>query len=250
MTNKKINEIYDKATVARYYETVGKNVESNNENDADKLLHSLIPQNLQDKVVLDLGCGNGRYSEIFCKNGAKKVIAVDLSEAMINQAQERKTEKKLQQLELVRADIGDLPIKKDSLDYIFSRFSLMYTSDLNKVMRKLSDELANGGEMLIETNIVTITTPKLQDNIKKEPISLILTIGDKKVQLKNFAYTFKDYIDAFEKAGLKTIIVEQFPAKNLSIDPAYQNPDDFKFTYGIFKLKKTSTVKPMPVKRN
>jgi ubiquinone/menaquinone biosynthesis C-methylase UbiE len=237
-TMKPIGDIYDKGTTAKYYETVGKNAESNEKSDAEKLLDNLIPQNLDGKIVLDLGCGNGRHSEVLCEKGATKVVAMDLSETMIEQAKARKNEKHLSQLELVRADMDNLPIANDKFDFIFSRFSLMYSGKMKQVVKNLSDALSSGGEILIETSVATIQDQEQPTDFCKSPIPLILTIGDKKVELKNFAYTMEEYVSAFEDAGLKVEIVEQFSADELSIAPEYDNRDKVKFSYGIFKAIK------------
>lgn len=235
---KPIGDIYDKDTTAKYYETVGKNFESNEKSDAEKLLDNLIPQNLDGKIVLDLGCGNGRHSEVLCKKGAAKVVAIDLSESMIEQAKARKNERQLNQLELVRADMNKLPIVKDKFDFIFSRFSLMYSGKMEQVVKDLSDALSSGGEILVETSVVTIQDQEQQADFGKSPIPLILTIGDKRVELKNFAYTVEEYMRAFEDAGLRVEIVEQFSADDLSIAPEFENHDKIKFGYGIFKAIK------------
>jgi len=237
-TIKPIGNMYDNTTTAKYYETVGKNAESNEKNDAEKLLDNLIPQNLDGKIVLDLGCGNGRHSEVLCEKGAVKVVAIDLSDSMLEQAKVRKEEKNLSQLELVRADIDNLPIAKERFDFIFSRFSLMYSGKMEQVVKNLSDIISSGGEILVETSVATIQDQEQHTDLDKNPIPLILTIGDKKVELKNFAYTMEDYMSAFEKAGFRVAIVEQFSADDLSIAPEYKNRDKIKFGYGIFKAIK------------
>ena len=236
---KPIGDIYNKNTTEKYYETVGKNAENNEKSDAEKLLESLIPQNLQEKVVLDLGCGNGRHSEVLCERGAEKVVAIDLSESMIEEANARKIEKQLSQLELVRADMDNLPIGENKFDFIFSRFSLMYSGKMEQVVSDLSKSLVAGGEILVETSVATIQDQEL----KNESIPLVLSIGNKEVQLKNFAYTMADYMSAFEKAGLKVVVAEQFSANDLSIAPEYEKRDEIKFDYAIFRLLKEKSEK-------
>lgn len=236
---KSIGDIYNKNTTEKYYETVGKNAENNEKSDAEKLLDSLIPENLQGKAVLDLGCGNGRHSEILCERGAEIVVGIDLSESMIEEAKARKKEKQLSNLELVRADMDNLPISENKFNFIFSRFSLMYSGKMEQVVNDLGKSLITGGEILIETSVATIQDQEL----KNESIPLILSIGNKEVQLKNFAYTMADYMDAFEKAGLKVVVAEQFSADDLSVAPEYEKRDKIKFDYAIFHLLKEESEK-------
>jgi ubiquinone/menaquinone biosynthesis C-methylase UbiE len=236
--SKKIGDIYNKKTTDDYYETVGKNADEKIKTDAERLFESLIPHDFQGKNVLDVGCGNGRHSEIFCERGANKVVAMDLSESMLEQAKVRKKEKQLNQLELVRADSDHLPVGKEKFDFIFSRFSLMYSGEIEEVVKNLSDSLSDGGEILVEVNIANMQDQKQQIDNKKKPIPLILAIDNKKVNLKNFAYSIEEYTDAFEKAGLRVKYVEQFPADELSIDKSFHAGENIEFSYGIFKLVK------------
>jgi len=109
---------------------------------------------------------------------------------------------------------------------------------MKQVVKNLGDALSSGGEILVETSVATIQDQEQHSDFGKNPIPLILTIGDKKVELKNFAYTLEDYMSAFEKAGLKVEIVEQFSTNELSIAPEFENRDQIKFGYGIFKAIK------------
>ena len=49
------------------------------------IIKSMMP-NLAGKTILDLGCGDGNMDRFFIENGAKKVLAVDISQNMINEA--------------------------------------------------------------------------------------------------------------------------------------------------------------------
>ena len=43
-------------------------------------------KNLKDLSILDVACGSGSYSRLFCEQGAKHVVGVDYSEKMIETA--------------------------------------------------------------------------------------------------------------------------------------------------------------------
>lgn len=234
-----IGDIYKKDnTVETYYDVVGKNIEDKEPRDADKLLNDLIPKDLNNKEALDLGCGNGLYAEILCERGAKKVVAIDLNEKMIEKAQERKKEGDLSQLELVCADMDNLPLDRDKFDFIFSRFSLVHASKLEKVMKDLGDALVTGGEILIGTNVAVIKDLENNSDIRKKAIPIIISINGNEVKLEDFSYTLEDYLDAFSKAGLEVIVEKQFSAEDVSIDPSFPKKDMIKFNYGIFQLRK------------
>ncbi|MFX1481352.1 MAG: class I SAM-dependent methyltransferase [Promethearchaeota archaeon] len=71
-------------------------------------------------LILDLGCGTGFSSEILIENGFR-VISVDILPDMILKAKEKKKKlTKFKGLELILADINNLPLKSDSIDHIIS----------------------------------------------------------------------------------------------------------------------------------
>ncbi|NTU66848.1 MAG: methyltransferase domain-containing protein [Candidatus Moranbacteria bacterium] len=129
----KSESIYSEEITEKYYETIGKDAEGGeNKTEADKYFESLIPESFEGKTVLDHGCGNGRYSELFCQRGAKEVLGIDLSRSMVQKAKERKEEKDLRRFEVVNGDINNLPAFERKFDIVFSRFSLVYSTDIKK----------------------------------------------------------------------------------------------------------------------
>lgn len=233
----KSENIYDKNITQRYYETVGSNVESGqNKTEVDKYFESLIPQNFDNKIVLDHGCGNGRYGELFCQRGAKKVVGVDLSASMIQEAVKRKKEKKIEQLEIVQGDVNNLPVSNEKFDFIFSRFSLVYSPDIDMVINDMSESLKKNGEILIETNVAYIEGEK--SSIQNNFIPLTLRLGESKVSIKNYAITIDEYLNAFKKAGLEVEIQKEYPASEISIDDDFEYKDEINFKVFVFKLIK------------
>jgi len=83
---------------------------------------------LKEKLVLDAGCGTGRYSEVALKNGAT-VIGVDLSYsvdvAYANMGEDPNAH-------FIQADIMNLPLREKTFDFIFSFGVLHHTPDARK----------------------------------------------------------------------------------------------------------------------
>lgn len=230
-----IGDIYNRDTVSKYYD--GREV-YDKVDPADKLLVQLIPLRLDGQVVLDVGCGDGRHSALMYRRGPKKVIAMDLSPSMLERVQARKDKFGLERLELIQADIDHLQLDKDEVDFIFSRFSLMYSKNLGEAVRGLGEALKDGGEVVVEASVAEINDQAALKNIKDVPVPLKLQIADESVAIKNYAYTLDDYLQAFRDAGLRVEVQEQFPANDLSVAEDYAHKDAVKFDYMIFKLKK------------
>ena len=234
--SRSIGNIYRKEEVGVYYEMIGRNIEARS--DDDKYLVGILPNNLKGKSVLDIGCGNGRYADLFCKLGAEEVIGFDLSEEMIAEAQKRKLQNGLTQLQIIRADINEMPFIGPEFHLLFSRLSLMYGKDLNSVFENIEEILKDKGEMYALTNIAFISKPNLFRQIKEEPVPLELVIGDKKIRLWNYAHTLEDYKKAFARANLALEDEKYFNAIGLSVMPDYKYKNEIHFRRGVFKLSK------------
>jgi tellurite methyltransferase len=101
--------------------------------------------------VLDLGCGQGEDS-LFLANNGFMVTAVDISEEVIDKMNKIKSELKLNNLELIRADIKDFEIEKNKYQVIICCNVLNF---LNKdsamdIVNRIKDNLAEGGYAIIE----------------------------------------------------------------------------------------------------
>ncbi len=101
--------------------------------------------NLKGKLVLDVGCGSGRYSEVAGKYGAN-VIGIDLSYS-VDAAFKNLGSKK--NIHIIQADVFELPFKEEIFDYIFSIGVLHHTPNTQKAFKCLPKFLKSGGEIAI-----------------------------------------------------------------------------------------------------
>lgn len=102
-------------------------------------------QQLKNKLVLDAGCGCGRFAEIVAKYGGE-VIGVDLSFAVDGAFKNIGCKPNVH---IIQADILDLPFKKDIFDYIFSIGVLHHTPDTKYAFNQLLPFLKRGGLIAI-----------------------------------------------------------------------------------------------------
>ena len=99
---------------------------------------------LTGKIVLDAGCGAGRFSEIALKYGAN-LIAVDFSSAVDTAFKNLQSDTKI----VIQADLSDLPINSNSLDYIYCIGVLQHTKDPAAIIRELVRCLKQNGELTL-----------------------------------------------------------------------------------------------------
>jgi len=105
---------------------------------------ALRPEELRDKLVLDVGCGMGRFAEVATRWGAH-VVGVDLSAAAEVAA------KNLADREFVafQADAFALPFAPESFDIIYSVGVLHHTPDCEAAVKSLAKFLKPGGILAV-----------------------------------------------------------------------------------------------------
>jgi SAM-dependent methyltransferase len=100
---------------------------------------------LGGKLVLDAGCGGGRYLRLVGSHGAR-VIGVDLSSA-VEKAAALCAE--LSDVQVVQADLLDLPISDASFDLVYSIGVLHHTPDPRAAFAQVARKVKPGGRLAV-----------------------------------------------------------------------------------------------------
>ena len=103
-------------------------------------------EDLRGQVVLEAGCGAGRFTQIACETGAK-VFSFDYSNAV---DANRENSGEYKNLLLFQADIYNIPLKRELFDKIFCLGVLQHTPDSRKAFLRLIPYLKIGGEIVID----------------------------------------------------------------------------------------------------
>jgi SAM-dependent methyltransferase len=104
----------------------------------------LTLEELKGKLVLDVGCGMGRFAEVATRWGAR-VIGIDLSSAAAVAAHNLQDREFL----AMQADVMALPFALESFDCIYSIGVLHHTPDCEKAFKNLPQYLKPGGTLAI-----------------------------------------------------------------------------------------------------
>ncbi len=100
---------------------------------------------LDGALVLDAGCGNGRYTKA-ARHFGGEVIGVDLSDAVDVAYHNMKDDDKVH---IIQGDLFKLPLKKHVFDFIFSNGVLMHTGNAERAFASLVPHLKESGAITV-----------------------------------------------------------------------------------------------------
>ena len=100
-------------------------------------------QHFNKKLILDVGCGEGRFSFVSSEMGASHVIALDYSLTALKRA--IKQTKNPHNISFIRSNLSFLPFKKEAFDFIFSFGVLHHTKNTYLSFKNLIQYLKQSG---------------------------------------------------------------------------------------------------------
>lgn len=167
-------------------------------------------------TVLDLGSGGGfdcfLASPLVGETG--KVIGVDITEEMIHRAKQNAEKGNYKNVEFLKGDIEQLPIKDNTIDLIISNCVLNLSTQKGEVFKEAYRVLKNGGEMTISDIVLLEELPDFIRNSVQGYVACIA--GAEKIE---------NYFEYATQAGFSNIKVETkntFPLELLMTDPIAQ----------------------------
>ena len=101
-------------------------------------------EQFKNKVVLDVGCGSGRWCVLAKQLGAKKVIGVDSSKKNVSY-----NNKKFKNIKFVYGDNTNLKIKNNFSDITISQGVIHHTVDVFKSLSELIRVTKKNGKILL-----------------------------------------------------------------------------------------------------
>jgi len=103
-----------------------------------------------DASVLDAGCGTAQIPAFLALAGPRRrVFGVDGCRESLTHAEEFRARAGVDNLQLVRADLFDLPIAKESFDFVLSRGVVHHTPDPDGAIARVAACVAPGGVLVL-----------------------------------------------------------------------------------------------------
>ena len=160
-------------------------------------------------TVLDLGSGAGNdvfvAQRIVGESG--KVIGVDMTQAMIDKANENKTKLGYTNVNFRLGEIENLPVESGSVDVVVSNCVLNLVPDKTRAFSEIYRVLNNGGHFSISDIVLEGSLPESIANVAELYASCVSGALDKNA-----------YLEIISKAGFKNISVVKEKNYNLPDD--------------------------------
>lgn len=167
------------------------------------------------KTILDLGCGAGNYTlKMLSKLPDLNCTLIDLSQNMLDKAQERVSAATRGKVETIQGDIRDIELPKNHFDIILAGAVLHHLredSDWEMVFQKLYDSLTPGGCFLI-SDLLVQDHPGVNQLVWKMYANYLNEHGGGEYQQKVFDYIEKEdtprsmtyQLDLMKKVGFSS----------------------------------------------
>lgn len=180
---------------------------------------------LDNKRVLDLGCGFGWHCIYAAEQGAAHVVGLDISQNMLTEAR-KKTTSSVVEYHLVPIEDFDFP--SESFDTVISSLAFHYIENFGAIANKVHNCLSTGGQFVFSVEHPIFTSYGTQDwyydndgKILHFPVDNYFTQGKRTAtflgeQVTKYHKTLTTYLNSLITAGFEiTGIVEPMPSEEM-----------------------------------
>ena len=108
-----------------------------------------FPMDIENKNVLDLGCGIGFWIEQLSKQKPKKITACDLTENALNLSKKRCEFLSINNVEFIQGNAEELPFKDNEFDFINCQGVIHHTPNTKKALKEIYRCLKPNGQFSI-----------------------------------------------------------------------------------------------------
>ncbi len=177
---------------------------------------------VEEKRVLDAGCGLGKHAKVFLDKGAE-VTGIDVSQKMVELAQRYCGDKG----KFFQADFERAKFRPGSFDIIIASLSVYYSKDLYLVFKNFSDWLRPNGEIIFSILHPLGYSQMVPDLDMSQSHSVSLDFKGFSSPIDCYFHPLEKYFDVLRENNLKLIkLIEPVAVDHL------QPP------FIIFKVKK------------
>jgi ubiquinone/menaquinone biosynthesis C-methylase UbiE len=213
-----------------------------------ELLKFLPLSSVNNKRIIDLGCGTGFFLKEYLQEDVDKCLGLDLDKEILELANENlRHEIEDGKVALMQGSATDLKaVGEKSFDVALSVESIPNISDLKAFAKEVTRVLDVGGKFVAVVNHPAFRVPKSSDwyfdkELQKQgrvvykyrsshAIKIDMNPGVKNPKLKVFTTTFhrsfEEYLNTFTKAGLTFSFMKEIYSNKVSEKGVRKNIED------------------------
>ena len=186
---------------------------------AEEFTYLNLLGDVHGKTVLDLACGEGRFSRTIKRQGAREVVGVDISAGMIELARQAENQQPLG-TRYIHSDVAALGTI-GRFDLVSAAFLFNYAASkeaLLRLCRTAYNNLKAGGKLVASINATPLFPPRNDQATRKygylvhspSPLHEGSTVeysfftGNHSISLLNYHWSRETYEQAFRQAGFST----------------------------------------------
>ncbi len=135
--------------IAKLFDIVGEYFIPDFQSMAVFIAQCLNKEEIENKTILDVGCGVGGACVFFAQKKAECVVGIDISRNSLNQAEKLKNKYALHNVNFQQENLLKLPFSNNSFDVVFSVGVLPYVNDVYIAFDEIIRVLKKDGLLLL-----------------------------------------------------------------------------------------------------
>ncbi|MDM5238315.1 class I SAM-dependent methyltransferase [Bacillus cereus] len=129
----------------------------------NKMINNIV--DIQNKQVIDIGCGGGIYTKELALMGAKSVIGLDFSKEILQTAKENCNG--FPNISFIHGDAHNIPYPNETFDLVISRAVIHHLQDIPTFLREASRILKKNGVLILQDRTIEdCTIPGSPEHIR------------------------------------------------------------------------------------
>lgn len=206
-------------------------------NETDKVLVGALESvGIQDKEIIDLGCGDGRHARLIKEMGAAHVTGVDVNEKMIDLAKEKNAGNP--DVTFFVADGRSLPVADKSTDIVVSNFVVHYFPNAKEIFGEISRILKDEGYFIGTFNITDVEEGF--EHLHNQPMPIRLGQGEGSIVVQNLIKSRQEIETAIEEAGFTIKEEKELDHPNATVDDSFADKSRIQKHAVMMVLQKTT----------
>ncbi|OGJ17859.1 hypothetical protein A3K73_02115 [Candidatus Pacearchaeota archaeon RBG_13_36_9] len=178
-----------------YYKEADYYQEFSKYEDYPKKIEKFLLSKIKGKIVLDLGCGSGKYLNVLAPL-SKKYYALDVSKQQLRLAKEKA--KKITNIRFFNSSAENIPLLDETIDIIISTWVVSTVIDFRrkrKILEEINRVLKNNCKIYLVENDSKGEFEKMRGHIKRtrEYNNWLIKKGFKKVKKVKTYFKFPSF---------------------------------------------------------